>query len=228
MASWWTTYSQPIIIDNYPNEPGITLENQNSNPYNRESPNNNSINNDKYWSKTYQIADYSWCTWGKIKGKIIWDKICECPEWSKNIDWICESCAEPNVCCGIQLNTKVPFIGNCIEFAKKCIDWKCPNDLYKCINWKCRVVKTDPNQTVVDEEEAFPNLMGWLIKILVTIIMLWSFVAILAGGVMISAAWSDEQKATKGKKLIIDVVIALALLGASGVILRLINPSFFQ
>ncbi len=161
--------------------------------------------------------------------KRIANNFCECPEWTKNIDWACESCAKPNVCCGIQLNTKVPFIGDCIEFAKKCINKTCPT-WYKCDEEsnKCRVVKTDPNQTVVDEEEAFPNLMGWLIKILVTIIVLWSFVAILAGGVMISAAWADEQRAAKGKKLIIDVVIALAILGASGVILRLINPSFFQ
>ena len=161
-----------------------------------------------------------------------WERVssqfCECPEWSKNIDGACRSCAEPDVCCGIQLNTKVPFIGDCIELTKKCIDGTCPN-WYKCDEKsnKCRVEKTDPNQTVIDEAEAFPTLMGWLIRILVTIIMLWSFMAILAGGVMISAAWSDEQRATKGKKLIIDVVIALAILGASGVILRLINPNFF-
>jgi len=32
---------------------------------------------------------------------------------------------------------------------------------------------------------------------------------------------------SEGKKMIIKVVIGIALLGASGVILRLINPNFF-
>ncbi len=153
--------------------------------------------------------------------------VCECPEATKNIDWVCRSCAEKDVCCGIKLNTKVPFIGNCIEFAKNCKDDKCPNSGYQCVNWKCRVVKNDPSQTVVDQEEAFPILMWWLVKILVTIIILAGFIGILAGGVMISAAWSDDQKAAKWRKLIINVAIAIAILWASWVILRLINPNFF-
>lgn len=135
--------------------------------------------------------------------------ICRCPKWTKEIEKKCVPCSDPWVCCGIELNTKVPFIGNCIEFGK--------GD-----------VSDSENEISATQEEAFPKLMGWLMRILVTIIMLWSFVAILVGGVMISSAWPDEQKATKGKKLIIDVVIALAILGASGVILRLINPNFFQ
>jgi hypothetical protein len=69
--------------------------------------------------------------------------------------------------------------------------------------------------------------MWWLVKILVTIIILAGFIGILAGGVMISAAWSDDQKAAKWKKLIINVAIAIAILWASWVILRLINPNFF-
>jgi hypothetical protein len=34
-------------------------------------------------------------------------------------------------------------------------------------------------------------------------------------------------KASEGKKMITNVIIGIALLGASGVILRLINPNFF-
>ncbi|MDD3262448.1 MAG: hypothetical protein PHR61_01255 [Candidatus Absconditabacteria bacterium] len=135
--------------------------------------------------------------------------ICRCPKGTKEIEKKCVPCSDPGVCCGIELNTKVPFIGNCIEFGK--------GD-----------VSDSENEISATQEEAFPKLMGGLMRILVTIIMLGSFVAILVGGVMISSAGPDEQKATKGKKLIIDVVIALAILGASGVILRLINPNFFQ
>ena len=204
----WTIYGQPIIIDNYlPNEPEITVENQNSNPYNRESSNNNNFTNDQYWSPQQVSQNTKMCDVIWASRNTLW--ICRCPKWTKQIEKKCVPCSDPWVCCGIELNTKVPFIGNCIEFGKKDIS-------------------DSENEISATQEEAFPKLMGWLMRILVTIIMLWSFVAILAGGVMISAAWPDEQRATKGKKLIIDVVIALAILGASGVILRLINPNFFQ
>jgi len=42
-----------------------------------------------------------------------------------------------------------------------------------------------------------------------------------------SMGGADESQHKKGKDLIRHVFIALALLGASGVILRLINPNFF-
>ncbi len=147
------------------------------------------------------------CKWGKI---VNW--ICKCPEGTTRVaeKW-CLACSDPWVCCGIQLNTSIPFIWDCIEFGKK--------------------ESTESQSTeemVITQEEAFPTLMGYLIKILFTIILLWSFIAILTGGVMISAAWADEQRAAKGKKLIINVIVALAILGTSGVILRLINPNFFQ
>ncbi len=136
--------------------------------------------------------------------------ICVCKPWTKKIDGKCVSCDTPWVCCGIELNTNIPFIGNCIEFGKK---------------WGTS--ETANNETTVTQEKAFPLLMWWLVKILVTIIILAGFIGILAGGVMISAAWSDDQKAAKWRKLIINVAIAIALLWASWVILRLINPNFF-
>ena len=59
-------------------------------------------------------------------------------------------------------------------------------------------------------------------KILVTVILIISFVLIVVGGIMISIG-----KASEGKKMITNVIVGIALLGASGVILRLINPNFF-
>ena len=62
---------------------------------------------------------------------------------------------------------------------------------------------------------------------MVTVILLVCFMAILVGGVMISASGGSDSSAKKGKELIGKVIVAIALLGASGVILRLINPNFF-
>jgi len=49
-----------------------------------------------------------------------------------------------------------------------------------------------------------------------------SFVLIIVGGIMIATG-----NPSGGKKMIMKVVVGIALLGASGVILRLINPNFF-
>ncbi|MEI6118918.1 MAG: hypothetical protein WCP92_07000 [bacterium] len=59
-------------------------------------------------------------------------------------------------------------------------------------------------------------------KILVTLILITSFVLIIIGGIMIATG-----NPSGGRKMIMNVVIGIALLGASGVILRLINPNFF-
>ncbi|MDD3262446.1 MAG: hypothetical protein PHR61_01245 [Candidatus Absconditabacteria bacterium] len=113
------------------------------------------------------------------------------------------------VCCeGILLNTNVPFIGQCIVYRK--------------------ADEPQPEAgLVVDETNAFPVLMGGLSKILVSIILLSSFLGLLVAGVMISASGSSEDGAKHGRKIIGNIVSALAILGASGVILRLINPNFF-
>lgn len=106
----------------------------------------------------------------------------------------------------ISLNTNVPFVGNCISLR----------------------ASSSSNTTQVTPETAFPRLLAWLTKIVMTVILIFCFMAIIVGGVMISMWWADEWQATKGKDLIKHVVMALALLGASGVILRVINPSFFS
>lgn len=123
---------------------------------------------------------------------------CVCNDGWTKINNVCMSCKAPWVCCGIKLNTSVPFIGNCIESKEQ-----------------------NPNSNVTDET-AFPVLMWSLTKILVTVILIISFVLIIVGGIMI--ATGDPSG---GKKMIMKVVIGIALLGASGVILRLINPNFF-
>ncbi len=127
---------------------------------------------------------------------------CKCKPWygesnTNTTPNICQPCSTPGVCCGIKLNTNVPFIGDCIEDKADDPSW-------------------------VSSDQAFPVLMWSLVKILVTVILILSFVLIVVWGIMIStgdAAW--------GKKMIIKVVIWIAILWASGVILRLINPNFF-
>lgn len=124
---------------------------------------------------------------------------CDCVEWFKQVGSECKSCTLEDVCCGVELNTKVPFIGDCIE------DEKYTND-----------------PTSVSQEEAFPVLMSSLTQMLVTIILIVSFVLIIIWGIQIATG-----NPSGGKKMIIKVVVAIAILWASGVILRLINPNFF-
>ena len=111
------------------------------------------------------------------------------------------------ICCGIKLNTNVPFIWNCIYLNNE--------------------TKWDANTLVVTPDTAFPRLMTGLTKILVTVILLASFVSIVVAGVMMAASGDKEEWYTKWTKLIWSVITALAILWASGVILRLINPNFF-
>lgn len=119
-------------------------------------------------------------------------------------------------CCGIKLLTSVPFIGKCITMLS--------DDELMALWAKATA---NPDALTVSEDTAFPRLMLWLTKILVTVILLASFIAIIVAGVMMAASGSGEEWYSNGKKLIGSIIAALALLGASGVILRLINPNFF-
>ena len=127
--------------------------------------------------------------------------ICSCLTGQKNVSGVCKLCSDPGVCCGIKLNTSVPFIGKCIEDVKT-------------NQWS--------DETSVTWATAFPTLMWSLTKILVTLILITSFVLIIIGGIMIATG-----NPSGWRKMIMNVVIGIALLGASGVILRLINPNFF-
>ena len=128
------------------------------------------------------------------------------PEKSQRNENKCEKCSDPWVCCGVKLNTDVPFIGKCIRTGTD---------------------DSNTDGTTVTETTAFPRLMWWLTKIMTTIILLVCFGGILVWGVMVSASGGDDKTAGEWKKLIGKVIIAIALLGTSGIILHLINPNFF-
>lgn len=104
------------------------------------------------------------------------------------------------ICKGIKLNTKVPFIGNCIG--------------------------TTTNATTT-QLNAFPHLMGGLMKLVMVIILVMSLLMIVVAGVMMTTGGFEKSNYSKGMDLIKKVAYGLALLGASGVILKLINPNFF-
>jgi len=130
----------------------------------------------------------------------------DCSEWYKKVGNECKSCSDPDVCCGIELNTNVPFVGDCIQFQK---------------------ASTDNNTTVTGPTTAFPKLMQGLSKLMVTAILVFSFILLIVAWVMMAAWGADEWAYSGGKKLIIKVIVGIALLWASGIILKLINPNFF-
>ena len=139
-------------------------------------------------------------------------------KWEECLGWQRICVPKPGVCCGIKLNTTVPFIGKCISMVSSGDE---------------KILKANNKRNVSDttlqvtENTAFPRLMLWLTKILVTVILLASFLAIIVAGVMMAASGAKEEWYSQWTKIIGSVIAALALLGASGVILRLINPNFF-
>ncbi len=118
----------------------------------------------------------------------------------------------PDNCCGIKLNTNVPFIGNCIEYTK---DGQ-------------TATSNNPNATTVNSLNAFPLLIWWLSRILLTVILVGSFVMVIAAGVMMAAPDALGGSFSTGQSIIRRVVAGIALLGASGIILNAINPNFFK
>jgi len=122
----------------------------------------------------------------------------------------CEKCssqtAKDRCLCGIKLNTVVPFIGDCILYDK---------------------LSNDPNTTVVTATTAFPKLMWGLSKIMMSAILVFSFVLVIVWGVMMTTSGDSDANFSSGKDMIMKVIVGLALLWASGVILKLINPNFF-
>ena len=115
-------------------------------------------------------------------------------------------------CNGVKLNTNVPFIGNCIEFA-----WKDNADKGKA----------GSDTTKVDHINAFPKLMGALMNIATVALLIVGFLMIVIGGVMMTLGGVDQKLYSEGKGWIMKVGTILALLGLSWVILKLINPTFF-
>lgn len=73
------------------------------------------------------------------------------------------------------------------------------------------------------QSEVFPIFIGGLIKFMMSLLLLIGFICILIGGIMITMG-----KVTEWKNLIMKVIRALAAIGWSGVILKIINPNFFS
>lgn len=108
----------------------------------------------------------------------------------------------------IMLNISIPFIGRCIK--------KDP---------KAKQVYDDQWNSTVGN--VFPKLMGGMIRLVMTAIYIIWFLGILVGWFMISASWLDPSYKQKWYSLITMIIWWLILLGASWVILNLINPDFF-
>ena len=109
-------------------------------------------------------------------------------------------------CCWVQLNTVVPFIWDCIEMNAE---------------------SNRDTTTNVNSVTAFPILMQWLMKILMSVIMIFSFLMIIVAWLMmVSWAFGWNWYST-WKKIIKNVIISLILLWCSWLILSLVNPSFF-
>ncbi len=127
---------------------------------------------------------------------------CVCPPW-KIDKWDGKCVCDPSKwCCGIQLNTVVPFIWDCIEI------------------WISSDSKINPIN-------AFPKLMWSLSRITITAVLIFSFLLLVIWWVMIVSWWIKKEAFDQWRDIIWKVVAALILLWASWIILRLINPNFF-
>lgn len=114
------------------------------------------------------------------------------------------------------------------EFKKTCEQAWCYYIWSKCLS--CDGIKLNTNVPFIwncipsdSQSEAFPLFIGGLIKFAMSLLMLAGFLCILIWGVKISL-WDTWW----WRDLIMKVVRALAALGASGVILKIINPNFFS
>ena len=116
---------------------------------------------------------------------------------------ICDSSVK---CCGVQLNMELPFIGDCIEMNTD---------------------SSNPDTTSVSSVTAFPILMQWLMKIVMSVILIFSFLMIIVAGLMMTAWAFKSSSFDKWKNILKNVIISLILLWCSWLILSLINPSFF-
>jgi hypothetical protein len=74
---------------------------------------------------------------------------------------------------------------------------------------------------------AFPTLVGALMRILTSAMLIIGLLMIIVAGVMMAMEGANTGSYKSGKSLILKVGSALALLGLAGLILKLINPTFF-
>jgi hypothetical protein len=79
----------------------------------------------------------------------------------------------------------------------------------------------------VNAEDAFPTVVGALMRILTSAMLIIGLLMIIVAGVMMTTEGVKTGNFKTGKNLILKVGAVLALLGLSGLILKLINPTFF-
>ena len=103
----------------------------------------------------------------------------------------------------IKLNTDVPFIGKCIHTNKA------------------------TNKDAVTPVNAFPKLMWALMNLLMTVILIMSLLMIVYSWVLMTTWWYSTNNYSKGIWMLWHVAQWMALLWASWVILKVINPNFF-
>ena len=169
----------------------------------------------------------TWTCWSWFQNNWLWCCISICtwntimPEWwtsASDCTWCIEGETVPNAdhtkcicdssvkCCWIKLNTVVPFIWDCIE------------------------LDTDSSRSdtiSVNSVTAFPILMQWLMKIVMSVIMVFSFIMLIVAWLMMTAWAFKNTSFDKWKTILKNVIISLILLWCSWLILSLINPSFF-
>ncbi len=138
----------------------------------------------------------------------------DCTTWCQNgytevKKWgisVCEKCDLKKCNCGIKLNTNIPFIGRCI------------------MNQQTNNVGQSGNVTTVNTLNAFPILMGALIKLLMSIIMIVCFASLIVWWFMMTV---PDQYDT-GKWIVKKVIRTIVALWSLWTILYLINPNFFS
>ena len=131
----------------------------------------------------------------------------DCSYWEKWSTWSCKCvCDSSKKCCWIQLNTVVPFIGDCIEMNTDSSRW---------------------DTTSVTSVTAFPILAQWLMKILMSAIMVFSFLMVIIAWLSMTTWAFGWSWFSKWKTILKNVIISLILLWCSWLILSLINPNFF-
>ena len=114
----------------------------------------------------------------------------------------CEEAVANWLCLWIKLNTNFPFLWNCIKTRE------CWEDATTPVN-------------------AFPKLMWALMNLLMTVILIMSLLMIVYSWVLMTTWWYSTSNYTKGIWLLWQVAKWMALLWASWVILKVINPNFF-
>lgn len=141
---------------------------------------------------------------------VAWDCNTWCAGWYTEVKkwWIsvCEKCDIEKCNCGIKLNTNIPFIGRCI------------------MNQQTNNVGQSGNVTTVNTLNAFPILMGALIKLLMSIIMIVCFASLIVWWFMMTIP--DQYDA--GKWVVKKVIRTIVALWSLWTILYLINPNFFS